>query len=536
VRKMRKKNFILWFLFTLGYVFCNVNYPMVLQRIMDSLTQTEFQHLPLYFTLLLAMMFLLIQCNRIAALAKARYINQVKQDYRVGVLGGIFAQHRETLSSEQEASLLSVFNNDIPMIVSDYHETLTRAIYSVLTIVFAFSAIVSVHPLMAVLICCQMLLLTIVPRLFRKKLALQKQAISDSLKSYNVKLKDSIFCLPVIKSYLAQKELLEKSNEAGQYANQVSYDHSKTTTWADLASMSIGYGGDFLLYLLGAVLIIRGSMTIGGLLAVVQITNVLANPITTIAYNINTMQAVKPVRASVLSLIKEGNKEKETLFTDDIKTIDLHGITVEKNSTELLHGIDLHLEAGKKYLLVGPNGCGKSTLMKVLNRNIIESHGNLAINGRACKGFIKHCSMVYQEPYLFTGTVKENITLGQACDEAKLQHLLAVCDVRSLMEKETIQSFSGGEKQKIALCRALLRKPQLLLLDEAFSAMDSASRSRLEDELLNGDFCMVNISHSFRREAVEQYDSIILMKDGKIIEMAPYHLLSEKAQSYIPFE
>ncbi len=533
---MRKKNFILWTLFTLGYVFCNVNYPMVLQRIMDSLTQTEFQHLPLYFALLLAMMFLLIQCNRVATLAKARYINQVKQDYREAVLNGIFIQHRETLSSEQEASLLSVFNNDIPMIVSDYHETLTRALYSVMTIFFAFSAIVSVHPLMAVLICCQMLLLTTVPRLFRKKLTQQKQDISDSLKGYNVNLKDSIFCLPIIKSYLAQKELLEKTNEAGKYANRVSYEHSKTTTWADFASMSIGYGGDFLLYSLGAVLIIRGSMTIGGLLAVVQITNVLANPITTIAYNINTMQAVKPVRASVMKLIKEGKKGQETVFADNIDHIELHSLSVEKCGVELLHSIDLRLESGKKYLLVGPNGCGKSTLLKVLNRNILESQGSLTINGTPCKDFIKHCSMVYQEPYLFTGTVKENITLGQACDEATLQHLLDVCDVRSLMEKENIQSFSGGEKQKVSLCRALLRKPQLLLLDEAFSAMDSASRSRLEDELLKGDFCMVNIAHSFRREAVEQYDSIILMRDGKISEMAPYHLLSEKGQNYIPFE
>ena len=533
---MKKKSFCLWFLFTLGYVFCNVNYPLMIQRIMDGLTVGEFGKLPLYFAVLFILLLLLINFCKGFTLAKARYINVVKQEYREGVLRGIFAGNRETLSSEQEAKLLSVFNNDIPMIVSDYYDTMTRAIYSMLVIVFAFTAIVSVHPLMAVLIFCQMLLLTFVPRVFRKKLQEQKLGISETLKTYNVKLKDSIFCLPVIKSYLAEKELLGKTNESGVEANAADYAHKKTAAWADFASMGIGYGGDFLLYLLGAVLILRGDLTIGGLLAVIQITNVLANPITTIAYNFNTMNGVKPVRKSVLALMKQGRKKEEAVFEEPIKTVELTSATVEKNGTELLRAVDLKLEAGKKYLLVGPNGCGKSTLLKLLNRNIWENSGVLKVNGRACGDFIRDCAMVYQESYLFTGTVEENITLGQEYDKNLYEKLLDFCGVRELLQKENIQSFSGGEKQKVALCRALLRKPGLLLLDEAFSAMDSTSRSRFEDWLLEQDCAVVNIQHSFRREAVERYDAVILMNDGRVVEMAAYEKLSEKARGHIPFE
>ncbi len=533
---MKKKSFCLWLLFTLCYVFCNVNYPLMIQRIMDSLAAGEFSGLPLYFGILLLILILLIHFCRWQTLAKARYINAVKQEYREGVLQGIFAENRETLSSEQEAQLLSVFNNDIPMVLSDHHDTLMRAIYSMMVIVFAFSAIVSVHPLMAVMIFCQMLLLTVVPRAFRKKLQEQKQKISDTLKAYNVKLKDSIFCLPVIKSYLAESERIGKTNEAGVEANSADYAYKETGAWADLASMGIGYGGDFLLYLLGAVLIIGGKMTIGGLLAVVQITNVLANPITTIAYNFNTMNAVKPVRKSVLKLIEQGRKTQEAVFEEKVTAVELNSVKVEKNGTELLRGIDLKLEAGKKYLLVGPNGCGKSTLLKVLNRNLKESDGTLLVNGKICNGFIKDCTMIYQEPYLFTGTVEENITLGKPYVKEKYQQLLDFCGVRELLEKEEIQSLSGGEKQKVAVCRALLTGPGLLLLDESFSAMDSASRSYFEDWLLKQDLTVVNIQHSFRKEAVERYDEVILMSEGRIAEMAPYEKLSEKARSYIPFE
>ncbi len=532
-----RKPLALSLLLTLIYVFSNVNYPLIIQSILDNLGSNSFSQLKGKFCVLLGMLILVILSCCAMGLSKTAYLNKAKAFYRENILRGMFSIRREALSSQEEAQLLSVFNNDISMVVADYHETLLEAVSSLMTIFFAFSAIVSIHPLMALLICCQMLLITTVPRFFRKKLQRQKDMISSTLQIYNVKLKDCLFCLPVLKSYLAEQELLRRTNAAGLEANEAVYSHKKTATWADLASMFLGYGGDFLIYLTGAILISGGNMTIGGLMAVIQITNVLAHPISTIAYNWNTMQAIRPLRRKLLDMMRceEGNP----ITYEETRSIELKEVSVEKNKSLLLHDINLTLEQGKKYLLVGPNGCGKSTLLKVLNRSIIENEGQLLVNGKPNKSYLADCAMVYQDASLFTASVKENITLCQPYDEELLKKLVSFLGIKELLaetEETVIHRFSGGEKQKIALCRALLRKPKVLLLDEAFSAMDSASRSHLEDELLNGDCTLVNIAHSFRKEAVERYDAVLLMQDGRLVETAPYEKLSEKGKSHIPLE
>ncbi len=537
MKKALRPSLFLCLLASFAYVFCNVNYPLILQRILDSMEQGNFQALRGKFLLLLLLMGLLVLSHGAQDLSKTVYLNKARQFYREHILSGIFGSRREALSSQEEAQLLSVFNNDIPMVVTDHHDTLLWAASSLMTLLFGFSALAVVHPLMALLIGAQLILMTQVPRFFRKELQLRKEAISTTLQSYNIKLKDSLFCLPVLKSYLAAEELIRRSNEAGEQTNQAEYRHKKTAVWADLASMTIGYGGDFLTYLLGATLIAKGQLTIGGLLAVIQITNVLANPITTIAYNRNTMEAIRPLREKLFSMMTV--QKEEAPRTDGIGSIQAQSLSVEKNGSAILKDINLSMEAGKKYLLIGPNGCGKSTLLKVLNRTILESSGQLLLNGHPNRAYLVDCAMVYQDAALFTGTVRENITLCQPCDEALLQELSRFLGIEELLQERdetAIHRFSGGEKQKIALCRALLRKPKLLLLDEAFSAMDSSTRSHLEDWLLEQDLTLVNIAHSFRREAIERYDSILLMEEGRLTEAAPYKTLSARGKSHIPFE
>ncbi len=136
-------------LFTVGYIFCNVRYPLIVQKIVDTVASGEGGErletiFPLFFALLLVIV-LLIFCCRGQELFQTRYLNQVRSFYRVGMTDGIFARFREGISSQQEAELLSVFNNDIPMICSDYYETGLNIFYSAVMILFSLSALVQIN-------------------------------------------------------------------------------------------------------------------------------------------------------------------------------------------------------------------------------------------------------------------------------------------------------------------------------------------------------------------------------------------------------
>lgn len=238
-------NFILVFIFTVGYVYCNVRYPLIIQSIIDGLSNPSAAGVKTLFISLFIISAVLILCSRYQTLFKTKYLNAVRHTYRKKVMSGIFAQEDQGISSQKEAEILSVFNNDIPMICSDYYETILSIIYSFVVILFSLSALVTINRWMMILILLNFVLLAIVPLLFKKILQKKKQEISDSLKRLNVCIKDNIFCLPIIKSCLAERQMEEKLEASSQKNNDASYSHAKTQENANLLSMIIGYGNDF---------------------------------------------------------------------------------------------------------------------------------------------------------------------------------------------------------------------------------------------------------------------------------------------------
>lgn len=521
-----KLKFLLIQLFVLGYVGANVVYPLIVQKILDQLSTSDFSHLKILFLALLFATIVLIISSIGRDLTTKQYLNQVKQFYRERILRHVFKNNSENLSSEQEAEYLSVFNNDIPMVCNDHYNTILNIIYSCVTIAFSLFALVNINTSIACLIVLNFVALAAVPLLFKERLQKSKNQISDTLKRFNVKLKDSIFCIPVIKSYLAEKEILDQVNLSGKQANDADYQYTKIQTNANLASMMIGYTNDFLVLLIGVYLIIKGKITIGALLAVIQISNLLANPITTLSYHFNTVHSVQKIKQNLwnMAMQKPDKEESNKKVITNFHTMHLDNVTVTRDGRAILDKINLNLEVGKRYLIIGKNGSGKSTLLKVINRNIVPDKGQILmddvlIENLTQTSFSKNILMDYQESYLFTAPIKENITLYQPYSEEKLREIGEALNISHLIndkDETRVHHLSGGEKQKIALARILLRQPAFFLLDEAFSAMDVDARKELEQFLLDKKYSLISISHTYTKEILQQYDEIILMKNGKV--------------------
>lgn len=537
-----KKKFVLVQLFVLGYVCANVAYPLLTQRILDQLSGGSFGELKGLFFLLFLSILLLVGCSRGRVLSQKSYLNLVKQFYREKILNHIFAKHSEPLSSEQEAEFLSVFNNDIPMVCSDYYQTILSMIYSVVTILFSMTALANINGWIALMVVLNFVLLAVVPMAFKQALQRYKRQISETLKRYNVSLKDSIFCIPVIKSYLAEKEMLCHVNQAGQQANDADYHYTKVQENANLASMLIGYLNDFLVLVVGVYLILNGRMTVGALLAVIQISNIIANPITTLSYHINALHAVMPIKQNLWKMVQdEPRKSTKSKTAPPVQKIRLSDVSVVRDGRAILDHVTLELNAGKRYLLVGKNGCGKSTLLKTINRNITPDAGEIRMDGTLYpqitqESFSQNVLMDYQESYLFTAPVKDNITLYQPYSEKKLQEIGKVLKITYLIEdpdETRVHHLSGGEKQRVALARILLKSPSFYLLDEAFSAMDVDTRQELEQYLLNQKYSIISISHTYTKEILSQYDQIIVMQQGRVLECSPYESLSDRAKENI---
>ena len=221
--------------------------------------------------------------------------------------------------------------------------------------------------------------------------------------------------------------------------------------------------------------------------------------------------------------------------------IELAGVRFKYGPREVIHGIDLEIRPGEMIGLVGPSGAGKSTLINLMCRFFDVAQGAIRVDGIDIRTFPieayrKNIGIVLQEPFLFYGTVAENISYGKpgatrqeivAAARAARAHefILKLADGYDSLVGERGQSLSGGERQRISIARALLIDPRILILDEATSSVDTETERDIQaalDVLIKG---RTTIAIAHRLSTLRRADRIVVIDNGRIVETGTHHEL-----------
>jgi ATP-binding cassette subfamily B protein len=193
-----------------------------------------------------------------------------------------------------------------------------------------------------------------------------------------------------------------------------------------------------------------------------------------------------------------------------LESVELKGVDYSyRAGTHVLNGLDFRFEPGKTVAIVGPSGSGKSTLADMLLGLIRPDRGSVLVNGGhgELAALREHVILVEQQARIFSSSVRENLLLGERCDDATLWHALRLVDLEHYVRalpgglSATFEyqgaNLSGGQRQRLGIARALIRHPQVLILDEATSAMDSRVRelvvANLRDFMRDG--ILIFITH-----------------------------------------
>lgn len=218
--------------------------------------------------------------------------------------------------------------------------------------------------------------------------------------------------------------------------------------------------------------------------------------------------------------------------------IEMHGVRFKYGTREVLHGIDLTIEPGEMIGLVGPTGAGKSTLINLICRFFDVAEGSILVDGVDIRSYPvaeyrKHIGIVLQDPFLFYGTIAENIAYGKpdasqaeiiAAARAARAHefILQLPDGYDSLVGERGQSLSGGERQRISIARALLIDPRILILDEATSAVDTETEREIQialDNLIRGRTTLA-IAH--RLSTLRKANRLVVVERGQIAEIGKH--------------
>ena len=326
------------------------------------------------------------------------------------------------------------------------------------------------------------------------------------------------------------------------------FNFSKLTVLADSVSLLSGSIMFMGMVIIGTYLCIKGKTTLGVMLACVQLTNNVTNPILNSIGYINEIKSMKSIEDKIFNIFKRNTFEQEKYINkpDFNKEISIENLRFyyEKDNY-VLNGIDLKIQKGKKYAVVGMSGCGKSTLIKLLSKQLLDYEGNIKLDNENLKNIkgedlYKLISVIHQNVFLFDDTIRNNITLFKDYYDNVVKECMKNSGLGGFIEKldsqvgENGNSLSGGEKQRIAIARALITKTPIMILDEATAALDNMTAYEIEDTILNiSSQTAIVITHKLNEKTLKQYDEIIVLKDGTVVENGSFfELMNNKKYFY----
>ena len=334
-------------------------------------------------------------------------------------------------------------------------------------------------------------------------------------------------------------EVNDRLNVAGLKATFFSSTTNPVTRFVN----SLVYTG---VGIIGAVMAIKGRITVGQLSSFLSYANQYTKPFNEISGVVTELQNAMASAARVFELIDEeaeiADKSDAVVLKDVSGSVKLTNVDFSYDkSKELIKDLNLDVKPGARIAIVGPTGCGKSTVINLLMRFYDVDSGSIAVSGHDIKDVTRHSlrenyGMVLQETWLKSGTIKENIAYGRpdATDEeiieaAKQSH--AHSFIKRLPKgydtviTEDGGNLSQGQKQLLCITRVMLDLPPMLILDEATSSIDTRTEIRIQrafNKMMKGRTSFV-VAH--RLSTIKESDVILVMKDGHIIEQGNHETL-----------
>ena len=304
----------------------------------------------------------------------------------------------------------------------------------------------------------------------------------------------------------------------------------------------------------GALAAITGHLTVGQLTAFLSYASQYAKPFNEISGVVTELQNAIACAGRVLDLIEE---EPQVPDSGQAKAPEHFDGRVELQKVdfsytegqELIRDFNLQVKPGQKIAIVGPTGCGKTTLINLLMRFYDVKGGAILVDGTDIREITRHSlrsgyGMVLQETWLKSGTIRENITMGNPdISEEEMIRIAKTCHIDSFIRRlpngydtvvsENGEDFSQGQRQLLCIARVMMSNPSMLILDEATSSIDTRTELKIQDafnKMMEGKTSFI-VAH--RLSTIRHADCILVMKEGRIIEQGTHDsLMKEKGFYY----
>lgn len=537
---------ILAIIHTLLWTVANLIVAWLIQLIIDMIAGYEIVFSFLEIALLATVgIGMIVVALGFAYFSKPKFISKAIAQYKNYVFEQLSKKNISAFSGENTSTYTSALSNDAAAIESGYLANIFIIIDQCALFAGALVLMFYYSPLLTIISIGFAVLPMLAAILTGNTVAKAEKIVSEKNENYMSMLRDSLSGFSVVKSFKAEIQLCKMFAKETWDVSNAKERRRKKAILVQLISITAGNVLQLGVFIIGAYLALSGSnISAGSVLIFIQLLNYVINPIELVPQAIAEIKASRALIKKLATTLSENVREDGKIELDNLS----NGITVKNLSFEyeenkpILHDINFRFEASKSYCIVGGSGCGKSTLLNLLMASHSKYRGKITydetdVQDLSSRSLYDMVSLVQQNVFVFNSTIRNNITMFSSFSEEEVERAIRLSGLSELVAErgedyicgENGSGLSGGEKQRLSIARSLLKKSKVLLVDEATAALDKQTAYKIATTFLElKDMTRIIVTHSLDEELLKQYDCIVALKNGTIIESGNFRDLTDK--------
>lgn len=423
---------------------------------------------------------------------------------------------------------ISTITEDVENVYNDYYDCLFGVFCNIIRIIIYIGFMYSLNWILASSILVGSVISLLIPKIAGKKLSRLRNEQSEENARYIGVLKDLFegFSLVNRQTQTALSNYHKRSCNRREY---IVFLYYRFKSFVEIFAGFTLYFINIIAFICGIILIRRHLITAGEFVGLLAFIDVLVLPIRDLIYQLIGIKSSTALREKLNSLLKR-RYEQSIISTPLQAEINIQDVNFSVGEFSLKH-INLKLEKGKKYAIVGKSGNGKSTLLKLIHGEYPTYEGTITIDGvdMRYKDNDAVITMMNQNIAVFSGSAYDNITIFGSYDGKHIEEYAQRINAFEILRDqfgENGSQISGGEKNKLAILRALCKGDAVWLCDEIFSSLDERSKQLLSAQLFTDpQRTVIAITHDISEQALQYFDEIILMENGEIVQKGQLHVM-----------
>lgn len=550
-----KKESIITPIFTAVEVFLEILIPFITASIIDKGIQAgDMRKVGIYGGIMLVIAFLSlfcgIQAGKYAAAASTGFACNLREKMYENIQTFSFSN----IDKFSTAGLVTRMTTDVTNVQNAYQMIIRIAVRAPLMMICSITMCVIISPRLSLIFFVALIFLGFVLFFIIYKVTPVFTSGFEKYDELNASVQENISGIRVVKAFVREDHEKKKFNKAADNLYKTFVKAESFLAFNTPTMMLVVYGCIVALSWFASHFIVSGSITTGNLTSMFSyvMSMLMSLMMLSMIFVMVSMSAASARRISEVLNEKAdlANPEKPYEEVEDGR-IDFNHVnfSYRKNSTEdTLHDIDIHINAGETIGIIGGTGCGKSSFVSLISRLYDVTDGSVCVGGKDVRTYDmdalrNQVAVVLQKNVLFSGTILDNLRWGD--DNASYEDCVEAC--KQACADEFIErmpkkydtwieqggtNVSGGQRQRLCIARALLKKPKVLILDDSTSAVDTATDAKIKQAFAQKIPGTTKLIVSQRISSIQDADRIIVLEDGKVSGFDTHKNLMENNKVY----